>query len=225
VRARLNVFSERGVPNSHQRGEIGRQDYKIEKIEIQSEPGIMVPALVFVPSGGPKRKSAVVFVDAAGKAADAGEAGAIERTVRQGKIVLALDPRGWGESAPRPKSTGGYSTAYQTAMRALLVGKNMPGMQTMDVLRSFDYLRSRPDVNAAGISVMGKGKGGILALYAAVLEPRIAKAESIGAPESYMAMVRMKIHDDITDLVIPGVLRDFDVPDLVKALGPRCAVR
>jgi hypothetical protein len=35
----------------------------------------------------------------------------------------------------------------------------------------------------------------------------------------------MKIHDDITDLVIPGVLRDFDLPDVVKALGPRCAVR
>jgi hypothetical protein len=110
-------------------------------------------------------------------------------------------------------------------MRALLVGKNMPGMQTMDVLRSFDYLRARPDVNVARISVTGKGKGGILALYAAVLEPRIAKAESIGAPESYMAIVRMKIHDDITDLVIPGVLRDFDLPDVVKALGPRCAVR
>src|SRR5207244_8655637 len=129
---------ERGAPRSEQRGEIGRQDYKIEKIEIQSEPGIIVPALVFVPSGGPKRKPAVLYVNPAGKAADAGEAGAIERTVREGNIVLALDPRGWGESSPRPKSAGGYSTAYQTAMRALLVGKNMPGMQTMDVLRSFD---------------------------------------------------------------------------------------
>jgi hypothetical protein len=107
----------------------------------------------------------------------------------------------------------------------LLVGKNMPGMQTVDVLRSFDYLRSRPDVNAARISVTGKGKGGILALFVAVLEPRIAKAESIGAAESYMDIVRMKIHDGITDLVIPGVLHDFDLPDLVKAVGPRYAVR
>ena len=80
-------------------------------------------------------------------------------------------------------------------------------------------------MNAARISVIGKGKGGVLALYAAALEPRIAKAERIGAPESYMAIVRMKIHEDITDLVMPGVLRDFDLPDLVKALGSRCSVR
>jgi hypothetical protein len=25
------------------------------------------------------------------------------------------------------------------------------------------------------------------------------------------------------DIAVPGVLRDFDLPDIVKALGPRCA--
>ena len=85
-----------------------------------------------------KGDRAVVYVNPAGKAADAGEGGTIETTVRQGNIVLAVDPRGWGESAPRPKSAGGYSTPYQTTMRALLVGKNMPGMQTVDVLRHLD---------------------------------------------------------------------------------------
>lgn len=225
VRARLNVMPERTVPQSEQRGKIGRQDYKIEKIEIQSEPGITVPALVFMPSGGARRKPAVLYLDPAGKAADAGEGGAIEAIVRKGNIVLAVDPRGWGESAPPFKSAGGYSTPYQTAMRALLVGKNMPGMQTADVLRAFDYLKSRPDVNAARISINGKGKGGILALYAAVLEPHIANATCTGTPESYMSIVRMKMHGELTDIVVPGVLRDFDLPDLVKALGPRCAVR
>ena len=28
-------------------------------------------------------------------------------------------------------------------------------------------------------------------------------------------------HDDIADIVVPGVLRDFDLPDIVTALGPR----
>jgi hypothetical protein len=109
-------------------------------------------------------------------------------------------------------------------MRALLVGKNMPGMQTGDVLRSFDYLRSRRDVNAARISIKGKGKGGILALYAAVLEPRIANVTSTGAPESFIGIARMKTHQEPTDIVVPGVLRDFDLPDLVKALGLRCTI-
>jgi cephalosporin-C deacetylase-like acetyl esterase len=224
VRARLNVTLDRTVPSSDHRGEIPRQGYKIEKIEIQSEPGIVVPALAFVPAGGALRKPAVLYLDPAGKAADAGEGGAIQSIVQEGNIVLAVDPRGWGESAPLPKSAGGYSTPYQTAMRALLVGKNMPGMQTGDVLRSFDYLRSRGDVNAARISIKGKGKGGILALYAAVLEPRIENVTSTGAPESFMGIARMKTHQELTDIVVPGVLRDFDLPDLVKALGLRCTI-
>jgi cephalosporin-C deacetylase-like acetyl esterase len=225
VRARLKMTPERGLTGSEARGEVERNGYKIEKIEIQSEAGITVPALVFVPADGAPRKPAVLYVNAAGKAADAGEGGAIESVVREDKIVLALDPRGWGESALRSKSSGGYASSYQMAMRALLVGKTMPGMQTTDVLRAFDYLTSRPDVDAKKISIHGKGKGGVLALYVAALEPRIASVVATGAPESYLSIARLKIHDDIADIVVPGVLHDFDLPDIVTALGPRCSVR
>jgi hypothetical protein len=40
-------------------------------------------------------------------------------------------------------------------------------------------------------------------------------------PPSYMDIVRMKIHRGITDIAVPGVLKDFDLPDLERALGPR----
>ena len=72
----------------------------------------------------------MVYVNRAGKAADAAEGGPIEEIVRAGNIVLAVDPRGWGESA--------YER--QSAMRAILVGKPLVGMQTADVLRAFDWL-------------------------------------------------------------------------------------
>jgi dienelactone hydrolase len=221
VRARLKVIPERGVPDVQVRGEIDRKDYKIEKIEIQSEPGITTPALAFVPRAGAARKPAVLYVDAGGKAVDAGEGGAIESIVREGKIVLALDPRGWGESALRSKSSGGYASSYQTAMRALLIGKTLPGMQTCDILRAFEYLNARADVDTKNISIIGKGKGGVLALYAAILEPRIARVSYSGGPESFLSITRMKVHDDIADIVVPGVLRDFDLPEIVTALGSR----
>jgi hypothetical protein len=80
-------------------------------------------------------------------------------------------------------------------------------------------------VNAARISITGKGNGGVLALYAAVLEPRVTKVTCAGSPESYMGIVRQKMHEDVMDIVVPGVLRDFDLPDLVKALGPRCVIQ
>ena len=208
LRTRLGASYTRAAVHSNRRGEIERQDYKIEKIEIEPEPGITLPALAFVPSGKPARKPAVLYVNPAGKAVDGGEGGAIEMLVRQGNIVLAFDPRGWGESAPPAGPRGGYQKAYQTAMRAFLVGKSMVGMQTADLLAAFDYLASRRDVDAGHISVIGRGKGGIMALYAALLERRIEKVTCNGSPESYMSIVRMELHQDVTDIVLPGVLSD-----------------
>jgi cephalosporin-C deacetylase-like acetyl esterase len=221
VRARAGVAGERGIPAFDKRGEIERQGYKIEKIEMQPEPGITVPALAFVPAGGAARKPAVLWVDAAGKAAGAAEGGPIESLVRAGNVVLAVDPRGWGESGPAPSPRGGYSKAFQTAMRALLVGKTLAGMQTGDVLRAFDYLNSRHDVDSGRIAIAGKGNGSVIALYAAALEPRIKKIACVAAPESYMQIVKAKTHQGIMDIVVPGVLRDFDLPDVAASLKPR----
>lgn len=221
VRTRLAVPAERGIPAWDKRGTIERQGYTIEKIEMQPEPGITVPALAFVPSGGPARKPAVLWLNAEGKAADAGEGGAIESVVRAGNIVLAVDARGWGESAPPAGRRTGYSTPYQTAQRAFLTGKTVVGMQTFDALRAFDYLNSRHDVDSGRIAAFGKGNGGVVALYAAALEPRIAKIGSQRAPSSYMEIVRARMHEGITDIVVPGVLRDFDLPDVAAALAPR----
>jgi cephalosporin-C deacetylase-like acetyl esterase len=155
---------------------------------------------------------------------NADDAGA-RALVREGKIVLAVDPRGTGADAPTAGKVSGYGKPYQTFMRALLVGKTMVGMQTEDLLHAFDYLAARPDVDAARVELMGKGNGGVIALYAAALEPRIAKVTAQGAPQSYLAIARMKVHQDITDILVPGVLHDFDLPDVVAALGRRCVLQ
>jgi hypothetical protein len=63
----------------------------------------------------------------------------------------------------------------------------------------------------------------VLAVYAAALEPRIGRVICEGGPASYMDLVRAKVYDGIVDIVAPGVLRDFDLPDIVVALGPRMA--
>jgi dienelactone hydrolase len=221
VRARLGVAAQRGTPAAEKVGVIERQGYTIDKIAMRPETGITIPGLAFVPSGGLPRKPAVLYVNAAGKSADAVESGPIDKIVRAGNIVFAIDPRGWGEGAPPPGTRGSDSADYQTAMRALLVGKSMAGMQTGDVLCAFDWLAARPDVDPKRISIIGKGNGGVLALYAAALESRIAKVASEKAPTSYLDIVRAKMHAGIIGIVVPGVLRDFDLPDVAASLKPR----
>jgi len=209
----------RSAPVASKFGEVGRDGYRIEKITFESEKGIQIPALVFVPSSVGLKKPAVLYVNELGKAADAGVGGDIESLVRTGRIVMAVDPRGWGETAPQRGPDGDGD--WQTSMRAMLVGKTLIGMQTGDLLRSFDYLASRPDVDPARISVFGKRAGGVLALYVAAMEPRFEAAACEGSILSYMDVARAAIHERMAGLVVPGVLRDFDLPDLAMMIAPR----
>jgi len=224
IRARLGLGNEPIHPSAKDVGDISQPGVRIQKIELQTEPGITVPALAFVPSGGPARKRCVLYLNPAGKDADAGEGGAIEKLSREGAIVLAIDARGWGESTPRKALNSGYTIMYQTAMRGILVGKPLPGMRTFDVLGAVAYLASRPDVNPRHISVYAKGTAAALGIYAAVLDSRIERVESDEAPQSYLALADEKMHDDISGIVLPGVLRDFDLPGLIRMLGPRFRV-
>ena len=156
----------------------------------------------------------------AGKAADAGEGGDIEALVRAGHVVLAPDPRGIGESHPT-SAAGGYRPMWQTLQRALLVNRTLVGMQVEDLLAAFDALASREDVVPNRVAVLGKGHGGVLALVLAVLEPRVEKVAIEGTVLSYLEIARARYHEGLTSSFVPGVLEDFDLPDLAAALAPR----
>jgi len=52
-------------------GQVERPEYRVEKLVYESEPGVSIPALLFIPHGGEVRKPAIVFADAEGKSAAA----------------------------------------------------------------------------------------------------------------------------------------------------------
>jgi cephalosporin-C deacetylase-like acetyl esterase len=221
VRKRLDLPKEKLNPSVEKTGFYTQGNARVEKINIQTEPGITVPGLVFTPSKGPARKHAILYLNPAGMAADAASGGAIDQLVQQGNVVLAIDPRGWGESAPPHKMVSGYRTDYQMSMHAILVGKSIPGMQTYDVLSAFQYLAKRSDVNPREISLHTQGIASNLGIFAAVLQPRIKTVVCDKAPMSFLAITQLKLNKTSPEAIIPGVLLDFDLPDLTQALGSR----
>lgn len=224
VRRRLALPESTTNPAVEKVGAFSRGEVRIEKIEVHPEPGITVPGLVFSVATGPAHKHAILYLNPAGMAVDAVEGGRIEQLAGAGNVVLAIDPRGWGESAPPNRMTSGYRSDYQLAMRAILVGKSMPGMQTYDVLGAFRYLQSRPDVDPDQIALRTFGFASNLGLFAAVLEPRIRTVVCDKPPMSYLAIAQLKLNNVSPEVIIPGVLRDFDVPDLIRALGARVRI-
>jgi dienelactone hydrolase len=203
-------------------GTIPRSGYHIEKLIYESESGIMIPSLLFVPDGGDDKKPAVVMVSEDGKKASAPVA---ERLVTSGMVVLSIDARGFGETHVNTEVNSEefdhYFGDFRDAMTALLVGKTMVGMRVLDITRAVDLLSARRDVDRDKIYAYGKKGGAVPALYAAVLDRRIGKVVLEGMLSSYDSVVENKIHRQVLESVVPGALKFYDLPDLVATLAPR----
>jgi len=204
-------------------GVIQKDGYHIEKLTYESEPGIIIPSLLCIPDDIKGRKPGVLYVNSKGKANSGGE---IEALVKSGVVVLAIDARGWGETDP--KFNGEESDFwnslfpnYDTAMIALLLGRSLVAMRAEDIVRGLDLLAKRPEVDGEEIYGMGVGAATIPLLHAAVLDPRLKKVVLEGGLVSYESVVTHKIQRGIIENVIPGVLKSYDLPDLVAAIAPR----
>ncbi|HTG72330.1 MAG TPA: hypothetical protein VMB70_01095, partial [Terriglobia bacterium] len=114
-----------------------------------------------------------------------------------------------------------YFGIFESAMTALLTGNPLVGMRALDIQRGVDLLASRTDVDPQRISAVGKEKGTVPTLFAALLDTRIKKLALEGMLVSYQSAVHHKIHRGLFEDVIVGVLKSFDLPDLVAAMSPR----
>jgi cephalosporin-C deacetylase-like acetyl esterase len=220
VRQVIGLRSQRGAPVVRPFGSLDRPQYTIEKLVYESEPGIAVPAVLFTPKQG-GRKPAVIFVDGRGKSAARRE---LESLVDAGVVVLAPDLRGLGETRAVMESGSNWSRMlgdYDSAMTAMLTGATLVGMRALDVLACVDILAARTDVDPARISAVGRGDAAIPVLHAAVLEPRIRKVALDGMLASYGMVVRRAVNRAVFEQVIPGVLKSYDIPELLAVLDPR----
>ncbi len=182
---------------------------KTETVTLTTDPGIKLQADLFSPVT-PGRHAAVLRL--VGLSSLLGPIG--------GTIEMRFEPR--------PSPPGGEETKspilgpfYMTELRAELVGKTILGMRVDDVIRAVDYLASRPDVDPKNITVEASGHMGLVALHAAVLDPRIKHVTVDHVLESYASLLRAPMPLDAPQDILPGVLLKYDIPDLVRVLGPR----
>jgi dienelactone hydrolase len=135
-------------------------------------------------------------------------------------VVLAFEPRPSPPGAEETKAAI-LGPFYLTELRAELVGKTLLGMRVDDVIRAVDYLAARPDVDAKNITVVASGHMGLVALHAAVLDSRIKHVTVDHVLKSYRSLLEAPMPVDAPQDILPGVLKKYDVPDLVRVLGDR----
>jgi cephalosporin-C deacetylase-like acetyl esterase len=206
-----------------------RKGYAIEKVEFLSEPGIYIPAWVFVPQDRRGSSPAILFVHEGGKQAEGMEFGALERLARKGELVVAVDVRGIGETRP-PHSPSSdrvdefrhlFDVETAASYMAWAMDRSLFGMRVQDVVRSVDYVLSRRDTGSAGVRVIGKGMGALWVLYAAALDPRIRGVVCENGLVSYRALTQADRYLHGANIFIRDVLKHFDLPQVAAAVSDR----
>jgi len=204
-------------------GKFSQGDLNAERLHFHTESAVTVPALLFMPPK-PTRRPATIYIDPSGMMAGIRNQSTIGRSVENGEVLLMIDPRGWGENQPPNKMISGYPSDYQLAMHAIMVGKSVPGMQTLDLVSVFKYLRTRPEIDPDSISVHAVGAACDIGLFAAIVEPQIKDVVCDKQPTSFLEMTQLPPASVSAESIVPGILQDFDISDLTRALGHRVRI-
>ena len=201
-----------------------RETFFAAKIVIERRGRVTMPAAVCAPVGdrGQRdKRPGVIYADSAGKTRGL-EGGAVERLVLEGKIVLAVDLPGYGETADSPKEAKYFNDEFRTAMLAMHVGRPLVTERVDGLLAAFDALAKYPGVDPKQIELIAVDAAGPAALHAAVLEPKIAGVRLLGSIRSWADDVVAKpLVPGQLSQVVPGALVHYDLTDLAEMLGNR----
>ena len=203
-------------------GSLSRSGYTIHKLILHPEPGIRLPALRFVPDTG--SQGMVLYLHGQGKQVDAGPGGLIEKQVRDGREVLAVDLRGVGETEPE-KGKWGYGPLFgpdwEEFYMAYMLGRSYLGMRAEDILVIARDLAqgSEPDAGRK-VHLAGIGEAGPAALHAAALEPELfASLELRRSLVSWSNVIQTEVPVNQLVNTVHASLQKYDLPDLLKTLS------
>jgi len=196
-------------------GKIEREGFSIEKMALSIENAFQVPGLLFVPTK-PNGK-AILYLHGSSMKADVE---AIESLVKAGNLVLAAELRGIGETETgvRRKSFGAgqFGRDNLEILTAYLMGKSFVGMRTDDVRSWARVLKAK----SSEVSVIAIGEAAIPALHAAALERDAFQTITLRQMiPSWESLVGAEGTFDQAVNMVHGVLRHYDLPDLIQMVG------
>ena len=198
--------------------------YRTEKIFFFSQPNIVVTGIMIHPKYDIEVTQTDLVIFEKGTNQIPGMRDWLERRLAVGHRVFVYDLRGIGGVEMRPVNSNNHphSTAYKLASDAIMLGISTLGSRTFDVLRGYDYLNSRSDVELVGL--YGLQKGAVYAYFAGALEDRFASLEFEDLLISYQNLVETRYYDQKhynLEIAAWGILQKFDFQDLLPCFSNR----
>jgi len=202
----------------------GKANYErscsIENILLTTEPGITIPASLYIPQASPLL-GIVLYLRTDEKASylpDFPES--IKQFLDSGFAVFFLRVRGTWETNYKIKNESGFD-GRSMELYSLALGKNMFGSRVFDMLQGIDYIKSRGDLKDLPVICVSEGlREGLLAAYTAVIDDRISSLIINGSLISYRYFIDNSFFPS-HEFFVPHILRYADTPEMLAALSPR----
>jgi dienelactone hydrolase len=211
--------------------------YRREKVVFDSRPGVSVLAYVLTPSRSTPPSPVMICVPGHGRGVDdivgIDEQGR-DRTdkagyqhdfavqvVEAGLAAVAIEPMGFGCRRDALNAQRGLAQkgCEPIAGGALMLGQTLIGWRVWDIMRTLDYIATRPDLDAARTGCMGISGGGTATLFAAALEPRLKVAMVSGYLNTFRDSIGSLAH--CVDNYVPGILNWAEMHDVAGLVAPR----
>jgi len=211
--------------------------YRREKVVFDSRPGMSVLAYVLLPAQARTPVAAMICVPGHGRGVDdivgIDEQG-LDRTDKSGyqhdfaiqiaevgMAAVAIEPLGFGcRRDPINARRGlGQKACEPTAGAALMVGQTLLGWRVWDIMRTIDYIATRPELDAARVGCMGISGGGTATLFGTALEPRLKAAMVSGYLNTFRDSIGSLAH--CVDNYVPGILNWAEMHDVAGLIAPR----
>ena len=200
-----------------------------EKVRFRSEPDEVVPAFVLLPRRAALPAPAVLCLHqhagqfGLGKSEPAGLAGTPDMAygrelAARGYVAIIPDFKGFEER--RDPDLEGARFEHYLASRAWVEGQTLQRRHLWDLIRTLDYLTTRPEVDPTRIGCLGHSLGGQEAFMLLATDERVRAGVvncGVGTVRSFFD------HKVIHNLswYLPGFLDFGDTPALLDLIAPR----
>ncbi len=183
----------------------------VENVTLETEPGLTISLSVYTAkTGGGRRRTKLILESYPNAPATA------RALAEKGEVAAVLNVRG----RPIPPMREWYGD-WMSNTRAWLIGRNLPGMRALDILRAVDYLESRPDVDAKQIGAVASEVPGIWVMLAAAIDTRISSVYLDRTPHSLQLALNGPLHQNLHDATLPGFALHWDLSNLAAAMKGR----
>ena len=203
-------------------GKSALRDITELRFQINREGEMPVPCVVRIPDSTTPQSIIQIHLCEQGKSWYLHEQDSRD-AVSDGTIIIAADLRGIGETSdPYDLNPLKYwNRDYRLSATSLHIGRPLMGQRVIDLITLLDFCTRQPLLQKRHVEVFADGVYGPVVTHTALLDKRIGRAILTRTLRTWRTYLENPMQHDMLCNVLPGVLCDYDLPDLVRLSNGR----